>query len=135
MFDEASGLAGSLLKGVPLTDAHILENDIFATIKANVGFDRLQRMRDSSPTGGAVGQLSDSEREALQATIAANRVDLPIDVQRANLWAVVQNYLQTIYGEETGLALLNDFKAQHGGGQNLKAGQSARFGNLTVTAK
>lgn len=41
------------------------------TIKANLGFDALQAMRDASPTGGALGQVAVQELEMLQSTVAA----------------------------------------------------------------
>jgi len=37
------------------------------TLKSNAAFDRLQYIRDNSPTGGAVGQVSNYEQEMLQA--------------------------------------------------------------------
>lgn len=40
------------------------------TIKANIGFEELQTMRDSSPTGGALGQVTERELSFLQSTIA-----------------------------------------------------------------
>ena len=40
------------------------------TIRANIGFDRLQKMRDESPTGGALGQVALQELYALQSSIA-----------------------------------------------------------------
>ena len=39
--------------------------------KANIGFDRLQRMRDESPTGGALGQVAVKELDALQASLGS----------------------------------------------------------------
>jgi len=41
------------------------------TIKANVGFDKLQNMRDNSKTGGALGQVSELENKLLQAVNGA----------------------------------------------------------------
>lgn len=41
------------------------------TIKANLGFDRLQEMRDQSPTGGALGAIAVQELTALQSTVAS----------------------------------------------------------------
>jgi len=57
------------------------------TIKANAAFDRLDQMRQSSPTGGAVGQLSDSERQALadtrgSLTVATSPQDLDYNLKR-----------------------------------------------------
>ena len=41
------------------------------TVQANLGFDALQKMRDESPTGGALGQVAVQELEMLQAKVAA----------------------------------------------------------------
>jgi len=62
--------AGALLSFVPLTEAKDLSKRL-TTIKANLGFDRLQQMRDASPTGGALGQVAVQELIALQSTIAS----------------------------------------------------------------
>jgi hypothetical protein len=58
---------GTILKHVPYTDANKLHN-LLLTIKANIGFDRLSEMRANSPTGGALGQVSELENLLLQAT-------------------------------------------------------------------
>jgi len=60
-----TGIPGSLLKGIPGTPAHDLSN-LLDTIKANIGFDKLQAMRAASPTGGALGQVSERENKLLQ---------------------------------------------------------------------
>ncbi len=62
--------AGGLLSNIPLTPAKDLSAKL-TTIKANLGFDRLQQMRDASPTGGALGQVAVQELVALQSTIAS----------------------------------------------------------------
>lgn len=41
------------------------------TIGGNVAFDRLQRMRDASKTGGALGSVSEKELDLLRGTIAS----------------------------------------------------------------
>lgn len=71
--DKVSGFTaglGSYLSVLPLTDAKDLSKRL-TTIKANLGFDRLQQMRDASPTGGALGQVAVQELVALQSTIAS----------------------------------------------------------------
>lgn len=65
----STGVAGQALKFVPASQAKKLSS-VIQTIKANVGFDRLQRMREDSPTGGALGQVAVQELEALQNSIA-----------------------------------------------------------------
>lgn len=42
-------------------------NAALDTVKALVGFDALQKMRDSSPTGGALGQITERELSFLQS--------------------------------------------------------------------
>lgn len=61
---------GSVLSGVPATDARDLQAKL-ETVKANLGFDRLQQMRDQSPTGGALGAVAVQELTALQSTVAS----------------------------------------------------------------
>ena len=61
---------GALLASLPQTEARALAGDL-DTIRANVGFDELQSMRDSSPTGGALGQVSEMENRLLQSVRAA----------------------------------------------------------------
>lgn len=63
-----SGFA-SLLKGIPTTQAMKLDS-VLTSIRANNGFDTLIEMRQNSPTGGALGNVSDFEGRNLQAAIA-----------------------------------------------------------------
>lgn len=65
-----TGLGGALLQNLPMTEARALRGDL-DTIRANVGFDELQAMRDASPTGGALGQVSNQENTLLQSVRAA----------------------------------------------------------------
>lgn len=65
-----AGFGGSALGSIPGTEARDLQAKL-TTIKANLGFDRLQQMRDASPTGGALGQVAVQELVALQSTVAS----------------------------------------------------------------
>lgn len=65
-----TGFTGSIAKGVPGTPAYNL-NKVLDGIKANVGFDKLQNMRDNSPTGGALGQVSEWELVLLQSVLGS----------------------------------------------------------------
>lgn len=67
-----TGMAGAMLRGIPGTPAYDLQANL-KTIQANAGFDKLQSMRDLSPTGGALGQVSERELELL--TSAWSNVD------------------------------------------------------------
>lgn len=57
---------GSVFSVLPATDATNLEK-LLDTVKANAGFDKLNAMRQASPTGGALGQVSDKEIRFLQS--------------------------------------------------------------------
>mgnify|MGYP000206325575 CR=1 FL=1 len=65
-----TGFLGAKLKGVEGTPAHNLQQTL-QSIKANVGFDKLQNMRDNSPTGGALGQVTELELGLLQSVWGA----------------------------------------------------------------
>ena len=66
----STGLAGSVLGEVPGSGAYDLKKTI-DTIKANIGFQELQAMREASPTGGALGQVAVQELNMLQSVIAS----------------------------------------------------------------
>lgn len=57
----------ALARVLPGTAANDLA-EILKGVKANISFDKLQAMREASPTGGALGQVSDYENKLLQAT-------------------------------------------------------------------
>lgn len=61
----STGFLGQRLQDVGGTQAMNLASTL-STIKANLGFDKLQAMRDASPTGGALGQVSERELAFLQ---------------------------------------------------------------------
>ncbi|NQY82472.1 MAG: hypothetical protein HRT36_05505, partial [Alphaproteobacteria bacterium] len=69
-FGSATGFWGNLFQYVPGTNAHDLSKMMDA-IKASIGFRSLQAMRDSSPTGGALGQVTEKELKYLQSAFGS----------------------------------------------------------------
>lgn len=61
-----TGFLGTATEKIPGTPAFDLVSTL-DTIRANIGFDKLQEMRDNSPTGGALGQVSEQENRLLQS--------------------------------------------------------------------
>jgi hypothetical protein len=54
------------------------------TIRSNVAFNELQQMRRNSPTGGALGNVSDADMRLLQSTLATlDQLASPEDLRRA----------------------------------------------------
>ena len=83
------------------TDALTLARTV-ETVKANLGFDELQKMRMESPTGGALGQVAVQELVALQSTVANLDPNLPAPVLKQNLQTVRDRYsrwLMTTQGQ------------------------------------
>jgi len=65
-----TGIFGQALRNVGGTAAFDIKA-LIAPIQASIGFDRLQRMRDASPTGGALGQVSERELDLLMSTLSS----------------------------------------------------------------
>lgn len=102
--DRALGLVGSdtagfgsLLQKIPGSNARNLDA-LLTTIKANVGFDRLQAMREASPTGGALGAVSDFESRQLQATLGNLEQSQTPEQLKYNLQRFRDTYLDIIHG-------------------------------------
>lgn len=64
-----TGVRG-MLPNIPGTDAANAAA-LLETLKSQVGFGVLQDMRNSNPTGGALGAISDAEGKRLEANLAA----------------------------------------------------------------
>jgi len=86
-----AGAIGTPLSFLPGTSAKDLDANL-TTIKANLGFDRLQQMRDASPTGGALGQVAVQELVALQSTIGSLDNQQSPKQLRQNLQKVKYHY-------------------------------------------
>ena len=65
-----TGTAGQMTSRIGGTPARDLQAAL-QTITSSIGFDRLQKMRDESPTGGALGQVSERELSQLNASLGA----------------------------------------------------------------
>ena len=96
-----SGLMGGTLANVPGTQAHDVSK-LIQTIKANSGFDRLQAMRDSSPTGGALGAINQSEMGLLQSALGNLEQSQSEDQLKYNLERVRRIYDGIVNGPQAG---------------------------------
>lgn len=64
-----TGFTGARLRGWEGSAAYDLAQKL-KTVDANLAFAELQKMRDNSPTGGALGQVTEKELELLRSTVA-----------------------------------------------------------------
>ena len=96
---------------------------LLSTIRANIGFDRLQRMRKESPTGGALGQVAVQELLALQATMGSLDLNQSPDFLIRSLNQILQDYqtnMELLYREYSPEVL-----AEYGFGEADEAGSSS----------
>lgn len=96
-----TGAVGNLLKSIPGTDASALASRL-GTIRANIGFDRLQEMRENSPTGGALGNVTVQEIARLEAVLGDLDQSQREEDVRYNLTRLENLYLDTVHGEGNG---------------------------------
>lgn len=96
-----TGIVGNFLQNVPGTAAHDISK-LMDTVKSNASFDRLQEMRMSSPTGGALGSVSDTENKLLQAAIGSLEQSQDKNQFIDNMKRVKNLYLDIIHGKGNG---------------------------------
>jgi len=88
-----TGFWGNALKDISGTGAADLKNSI-KTIYSAIGFDKLQDMRDRSPTGGALGQVSERELSQLNASLGSLEQSQGTPQFKKNLARVKDHYLK-----------------------------------------
>lgn len=115
---------GSFLNWIPGTTGRDLEG-LLVTIKANSGFDKLQQMRATSPTGAALGPVSDFENKQLQATIANLETSQSEEQFLENLQKVEDVYNRIINGTSR--------QGKQGGNAGQAGGGGAPTGSTRLT--
>ena len=117
---NVAGFGGKILSNIAGSDAYDF-NARIETIKANIGFDKLQAMRDASPTGGALGQVSEMELRQLNASMGNLDIGQSPEQLRKNLIAVREQYIRTIRAIE---AQRQGYRQMQGGGGLTQSVQS-----------
>ena len=69
-YAPVTGFLGSLFANIPGSGAYDLKA-LTQTLRGNIGFDRLQRMREESKTGGALGGISQQEMDLLSSVLGS----------------------------------------------------------------
>lgn len=88
----SSGFLGGSTSAIPGSPSKNLQSTI-NTIKSNLAFTELAKMRAASQTGGALGQISDKEEELLSSTVASLDVGQNPQQLKDNLQAVQTHYV------------------------------------------
>lgn len=96
-----TGIGGAILQNFPGFDAHNVAK-LVETVRSNIGFSELNRMRQESPTGAALGNVTERELSELQA-MAGNLALSQDDKQLLdNMRRLKNRYLDVINGEGNG---------------------------------
>lgn len=124
----SAGPGGKILANFGGTKAADLRRTV-DTLKASLSFDALAEMRRNSPTGGALGSVTERELELLGSTVASlDQAQSPTQLKE-NLQRVIDHY-------NTYKTLVNEsYKAQYSGDQpqstTAAPGKRLRFNPAT----
>jgi hypothetical protein len=91
VFNPVTGLSGRAAEKV-LGSARIAAQGNIDTIVANIGFDRLAAMRTESPTGGALGNITERELAFLQSVLGKLTLDMDAKPLLENLDRIQKIY-------------------------------------------
>lgn len=92
-FEPVTGFTGTQVARVPGTKAFDA-SQLADTISAGIAFDRLQSMREASPTGGALGAVTEREMDLLKSSLGSISQSQGQDQLLQNL-----NRLERIYSD------------------------------------
>lgn len=90
-----TGTTGWVLGAVPGSAGYDLRGDL-KTIDANTAFDQLNAMRQSSPTGGALGNVTEKELELLTSSVANLDPNKSADAFFGSLAEAKKTYLEML---------------------------------------
>ena len=93
----ATGMGATTLSGIPGTAAHDVSK-LLDGIKGNIAFDKLQQMREASPTGGALGAVSERELALLQSVFGSLEQSQGTAQFKQNLQRLRTLYLDIVHG-------------------------------------
>ena len=112
-----TGAPGAVMSSIPGTDANDM-SALIDTIGANIGFDQLSQMRAASPTGGALGSVTEREMTLLQSVKGAIRQSQSKDQLRYNLQRYYNTLMDAVHGSGGGP---QRFNLEGGGGGGWSA--------------
>jgi hypothetical protein len=112
------GPGGMASRSIPGTNAYNASR-LLDSLKGRIAFESLQRMREASPTGGALGAVSDTEQKMLQNSVAALDPNMSPELLERSLQRIEGMYLDVIHGK-------GNWSRSGDGGIMLRYGQPGR---------
>lgn len=125
-YSPAVGLGSSIWQNVggsPAVNVKALTD----TIRANIGFDRLNQMRAESPTGGALGQVTERELAFLQSVLGSLEQSQSEEQFLQNLDRLNQVYGEIVHGPG-GAPAVRPPAGGAGGGRRPEVGGQTKSG-------
>ncbi len=92
-----AGALGARVANIPGTAAHDVAKAL-ETVGANISFGQLQQMRESSPTGGALGGITEGELQLLKNSYANLSQSQSPDQFKTNLGRVRATFERVVHG-------------------------------------
>lgn len=83
-----TGIIGGALAGLGVNQEAVDFKNTLSSLQANVAFDALQKMREASKTGGALGAVSERELTLLISTLGALEQSSSPELMRQNLLTI-----------------------------------------------
>lgn len=131
-----TGAFGSLLAGLRGTPQHDIAQAL-DTVRANISFDRLNQMRAASPTGGALGSVTERELSLLQNSVAALEQSQSDEQFQKNLRRTRAIYERVVHGKvlspkereefaKQRAAILEQMQQEQGGAETSPAAAAAQ---------
>lgn len=111
-----SGILGAMASMVPGSDREKGEG-FLKTIDAGIAFDSLQSMRDASPTGGALGQVSERELDLLKSTMTNINLNQEPQFVKQQLEQLREQYMMIVHNMKYD-ADKNEFSTMEDGEQS-----------------
>lgn len=103
-----AGTLGSPLSMIPGTPAKNVRR-LLDAVKANIGFEELNNLRAQSPTGGALGQVTERELGFLQSVLGSMEQDQSPSQLKSTLETILARFREL--RDERREAFANDFGA------------------------
>tara|TARA_S200002703_G_scaffold142331_1_gene134666 strand:+ start:558 stop:1565 length:1008 start_codon:yes stop_codon:yes gene_type:complete len=104
-----TGFFGNIFKNFGGTNAKDVDA-LLTTIRANISFDYLNMMRQNSPTGGALGNVSEGELHLLGNTAKSIEQAQSAEQLLKHLDALDSQFLEVIHGKEAATEMVNKRK-------------------------
>lgn len=89
----------AFMAGIPGSAEYQFMQNIESAL-SNVGLDRLQEMRENSPTGGALGQVPFQQQQRLEQVLGAFKITMPKPVMQENLKYMNNAYMDIMFGSK-----------------------------------